>query len=56
MNLQLHAIKTADIEQRVAKLEKLLADAEGNLDDNTKVPGKLSRATSRSSAKLPQIP
>jgi hypothetical protein len=28
MNLQLRAIETTDLEQRVGKLEKLLADAE----------------------------
>lgn len=34
LNLQLRAIETSDLEQRVAKLEKLLAsaDLEGNLD------------------------
>jgi hypothetical protein len=38
MNLLLHAIKTADLEQRLAKLEKRLVGAEGDLDDNTNVP------------------
>jgi hypothetical protein len=38
MNLQLHAIKTADLEQRLAKLEQRLAKADGDLDDHKQVP------------------
>jgi hypothetical protein len=38
MNLQLRAIETANLEQRVARLEKLLADAERDVDDNPKAP------------------
>lgn len=37
MNLQLRAIETANIEQRLTKLEKRLVGAEGALDDNTNV-------------------
>jgi hypothetical protein len=33
MNQQLHAIKTARLEPRVAKVQKMLAEDEGNLDD-----------------------
>jgi hypothetical protein len=33
MNLQLRAIETTDLEQRVAKLEKLLAETEGKKDE-----------------------
>ena len=39
MNLQLRAIETANIEQRLTKLEKRLAEVDGALDENTKVPG-----------------
>jgi hypothetical protein len=38
MNLQLHAISAADIEQRLAKVEKQLAEAKRDFDDNTKAP------------------
>ena len=40
LNLQLRAIETADLERRVAKLEKLLSDAEaeGGLDGGRDVP------------------
>jgi hypothetical protein len=34
MNLQLRAIKTADLEQRVARLEKLLAELGGKKDED----------------------
>jgi hypothetical protein len=37
MNLQLRAIETANIEQRLTKLEKRLAEVDGDLDDNTQV-------------------
>ena len=37
MNLQLYAIKTADLEQRLAKIEKRLLGAGGDLDDNPNV-------------------
>jgi hypothetical protein len=37
MNLLLHTIKRADVEQRLAKVEKQLAGAEGDLDDNPNV-------------------
>jgi hypothetical protein len=39
MNLQLRAIETADFEQRVAKLEKRLAQAEDKLNRNGGKPG-----------------
>jgi hypothetical protein len=40
LNLQLRAIETADLERRVAKLEKLLSDAEaeGGLDGDREAP------------------
>jgi hypothetical protein len=38
MNLQLRAIETTNIEQRLTKLEKRLAEADGELDDNTQGP------------------
>ena len=38
MNLQRHAIKTADLEQRLAKVEKELFGAGGDLDDNIQGP------------------
>jgi hypothetical protein len=37
MNLQLKAIETTNIEQRLTKLEKRLAEADGELDDKTQV-------------------
>jgi general stress protein YciG len=38
MNLQLRAIETTNIEQRLTKLEKRLGEADGELDDNTQGP------------------
>jgi len=38
LNLQLRAIWTTDLEQRVAKLEKLLAKADEGLDGNPRAP------------------
>jgi hypothetical protein len=38
MNLQLRAIETANLEQRLAKVEKQLAEAKRDFDDNTKAP------------------
>jgi hypothetical protein len=38
LNLQLRAIWTADLEHRVAKLEKLLANADEVHDDNLCAP------------------
>ena len=39
MNLQLHAIQTADLEQRMVKVEKCLAEGQGDFEDNAKMPG-----------------
>ena len=39
MNLQLAAIETTNLEQRIEKLEKLLAKAENKLNDNRGIPG-----------------
>jgi general stress protein YciG len=38
MNLQLHAIKTADLEQRLAKLEQQLKLREGSYDESEAAP------------------
>lgn len=38
MNLQLRALETTDLERRVAKLEKLLAEAEDRLDVKRSAP------------------
>ncbi|HSZ01555.1 MAG TPA: hypothetical protein VK788_18800 [Terriglobales bacterium] len=38
MNLLLRAIETADLDQRLVEVEKRLAEAEGEPDDNTQVP------------------
>jgi hypothetical protein len=39
INLQLRAIETTDLERRVAKLEKLLAEAENRVNGNGSAPG-----------------
>jgi hypothetical protein len=38
LNLQMRAIEATDLEHRVAKLEKLLAEAEGGFDVNRGMP------------------
>ena len=42
MNPQLRLIKTADIEQQLAKLEQRLAKADRDVDDHKQVPGDLA--------------